>query len=253
MENNNTRIKDFNLQLTLQWHLTNSTIACGAGRTLVVICDLCRPDGSHVWVGRTAVVTWRWPGTKLYSVLAHVRYAPQGHQLKATCYFLPDVCKTDTIWGHRYLWSEYLLGSTISIHVQSWPIWISPPALDRRPLVVPLVLWLCSFQPWCSVETISFYLLLRIDRQWMCSGIQVMLLPCLFLALSRSALPAPYLKPWPSRCVCRACHRRQQPELGRLYLGWRRLAVGMRLLLIWSSMCQLPRGYLSQTACSGCF
>ena len=54
------------------------------------------------------------------------------------------------------------LNYTIRIH--SWPICLSTPALDGRLHLVVLVLWLCSFQPWCIVESITFYLLLRIDR-----------------------------------------------------------------------------------------
>ena len=85
--------------LALQWHMTNSTIASRAA-TVLVVCDLCRPGCSHVWVGRTGVVTWLSLGTKLYNVLANVRYAPQRHPLlEATCYFLPDVFKADSIRG----------------------------------------------------------------------------------------------------------------------------------------------------------
>ena len=61
--------------------------------------------------------------------------------------------------------SKFILGFVpmlISIH--SWPICLSTPALDRRLHLVPLVLWLCSFQLWCIVETIPCYLLQRIDR-----------------------------------------------------------------------------------------
>ena len=124
---------------------------------LLAVCVLCRPDGSHVW---TTVVTWPSPGTKLYSVLAYVRYAPQGRQLLGTtCYFLSDVCKTDAIWGQ-----EYLPFGNFAISIHSWPICLSTPALDRRLHLVPLVLWLCSFQLWCIVETIPCYLLQRIDR-----------------------------------------------------------------------------------------
>jgi len=103
-------------QLDLQFRLTNSAIACISGRPLVVlvVCDLCRPDGSHVWMGWTTFVTWLSPGTKLYYVLAHVQYAPQRHQLLGgnLVLFLLNVCKTDAIWGQGYmLWA-----------VQSWPI-----------------------------------------------------------------------------------------------------------------------------------
>ena len=51
-----------------------------------------------------------------------------------------------------------------TIRIYSWPICLSTPALDGRLHLVSLVLWLCSFQPWCIVESITFYLLLRIDR-----------------------------------------------------------------------------------------
>ena len=99
--------------LVLQWQLTNSTIAHRAA-TVLVVCDLYRPDCSHVWVDRTGVVTWLSPGNKLYSVLAHIWYAPQRHQLlEATCYFcqmfvkqmlsdVRDTCDRNTFWEVRY-------------------------------------------------------------------------------------------------------------------------------------------------------
>ena len=175
---------------------------------VLAVCVFCRPDGSRVW---TTVVTWPTPGTKLYSVLAYVRYAPQGRQLLGTtCYFLSDVCKTDAIWG-----KEYLPFGNFAISIHSWPICLSTPALDRRLHLVPLVLWLCSFQLWCIVETIRvIYFRESTDIVRQCPqlmrGTQVTLLHCPFLALFRSAIPPSYLIPRLSMCVCRACHSRQQ-------------------------------------------
>ena len=108
-----------------------------------------------------------------YSVLVHVRYAYHRHQLL----------------------EEKQMSSEVS------------DTFDRNTF------WLFSFQLWCSVQTISFYLLLGINRQclpqWM--RVVVTLLPCLFLAHSTSALPPLYLITLPSICVYRACHRRQRP------------------------------------------
>ena len=152
--------------------------------------------------------------------------------------------------GITAIWMPF---GNFTIKIHSWPTCLSPPALDRRLHLVSLVLWLCSFQPWYIVESITFYLLLRIDRHcktvspvnaWNTGNdIALSLLSALQIVHTSflpdtmaAAIPPPYLIPWLSMCVCRACHRRQQPALRRLYHD----IVRVRLQLSWSSMCQVP-------------
>ena len=189
---------------------------------------------------------------KLYSVLAHVRYAHQRHQLlEVTRYFLPDAkqmpsevrnnCDLNAFWELHYKNTQLTnLSFTSCVRSTSSLSFISA--------------WLCSFQPWYIVESITFYLLLRIDRHcktvspvnaWntgndvalsLLSAVQIghtSFLPDTMAA----AIPPPYLIPWLSMCVCRACHRRPQPALRRLYHD----IVRVRLLLSSSSMCPAPR------------
>ena len=115
--------------LDLQWELTNSTIACRAP-TVLVVCDLCRPDCSHVWMGQTTVVTWLSPGTKLLCTLTRSicssKAAAVGDNLLLSARCLQSIfhlrLRILAIW---IPFGEY----AISIH--SWPTCLSP-ALDRR-------------------------------------------------------------------------------------------------------------------------